>query len=119
MSPAAPVTSTGVPAGTVTPPGPATRSSRSEMTRVSAAGQSMPNAGSSQRHSAGGLGHVLVRHLVEHLGVVLERLVALRESLGTSAIRAVLGGQLDTEPAHSVGESGAKVDHHEVRSSRA
>ena len=69
---------------------------------------------------AGRLRHVVVRHLVEDLGVVLEGLVALCESLGDVGEALVGGGQLDAEPFDAGRRVGAQVDHDEEdRAARA
>ena len=68
----------------------------------------MPNAGSSQRTPRAGAGHVRRGHLVEHLGVVRERLEAVREALAGSQQRAPLSArQLDAEPRRAASASPA------------
>ena len=65
--------------------------SRSEMMRSLGGRPVDAEGGVVPADPARGLGHVVVRHLVEDLGVVLERLVALREPFGNVGQALVRG----------------------------
>ena len=78
---------------------------------VTASGQRTAKAGSSQRTPAADSGTVGRRHLVADLGLVLETLIAMRDSVGDIEHPPVAGAELGAEPMAEGRRAGAKIDH--------